>query len=86
MTGKLTDKIAVVIGGSSGIGLGIAKRFAQEGAHVFIAGRREVQLDEAVAGIGGDAAGLQGDTTSLADLDRIFAQIQAQQGASTCWQ
>ena len=86
MTGKLTDKIAVVIGGSSGIGLGIANCFAQEGAHVFITGGRQSQLDEAVAMIGGDAAGLRGDTTSLADLDRIFAQIQAQQGASTCWQ
>jgi len=80
MTGKLADKVAVVIGGSSGIGLGIAKRFAQEGAHVFITGRRQAQLDEAVATIGGDAAGLQGDTTSLADLDHIFTQIQAQAG------
>src|SRR5438128_10255838 len=80
MTRKLADKVAVVTGGSSGIGLGIAKRFAQEGAHVFITGRRQVQLDEAVATIGGDAAGLQGDNTNLADLDRIFAQIQAQAG------
>jgi NAD(P)-dependent dehydrogenase (short-subunit alcohol dehydrogenase family) len=47
MTGQLTDKIAVVIGGSSGIGLGIAKRFAQEGAHVFYTGRRQSQLDDA---------------------------------------
>src|SRR5437879_11900274 len=80
MTSKLADKVAVVTGGSSGIGLGIAKRFAQEGAHVFITGRRQAQLDEAVATIGGDAAGLQGDNTNLADLDRIFAQIQAQAG------
>jgi NAD(P)-dependent dehydrogenase (short-subunit alcohol dehydrogenase family) len=80
MTGKLADKVAVVIGGSSGIGLGIAKRFAQEGAQVLITGRRQSQLDEAVATIGGDAVAIQGDTTNLADLDRIFAEIQAQAG------
>ena len=83
MTGKLTDKIAVVIGGNSGIGLAIAKRFAQEGAHVFITGRRQSQLDEAVASMGGDVAAIQGDT---ADLDRIYAALKAQLGASTCWQ
>ena len=80
MTGKLADKVAAVTGGSSGIGLGIAKRFAQEGAYVFITGRRQSQLDEAVAAIGGDAAGIPGDTTNLKDLDRIFARIQAQAG------
>jgi NAD(P)-dependent dehydrogenase (short-subunit alcohol dehydrogenase family) len=80
MTGKLAGKIAVVTGGSSGIGLGIAKRFAQAGAHVFITGRRQSQLDEAVAMIGGDAAAIQGDTSNLADLDRMFAEIQAQAG------
>ncbi len=80
MTGKLADKVAVVIGGSSGIGLGIAKRFAREGAHVFITGRRQSQLDEAVAMIGGDAAAIQGDTTSLADLERIYATIKTQAG------
>jgi NAD(P)-dependent dehydrogenase (short-subunit alcohol dehydrogenase family) len=80
MTGKLTDKIAVVTGGSSGIGLGIAKRFAQEGARVFITGRRQSQLDEAVASIGGDAAAIKGDTSNLADLDRIYATLKAQAG------
>ena len=80
MTSKLADKVAVVIGGSAGIGLGIAKRFAQKGARVFITGRRKGQLDEAVASIGGDAAAIRGDTTNLADLDRIFAQIQSQAG------
>jgi NAD(P)-dependent dehydrogenase (short-subunit alcohol dehydrogenase family) len=69
-----------VTGGSSGIGLGIAKRFAQEGARVFITGRRQSQLDEAVASIGANAAAIQGDTTDLADLDRIFAEIQARAG------
>lgn len=80
MTSKLAGKIALVTGGSSGIGLGIAKRFAQEGARVFITGRRQSQLDEAVASIGANAAAIQGDTTDLADLDRIFAEIQAQAG------
>jgi len=80
MTDKLASKVALVTGGSAGIGLGIAKRFAEEGARVFITGRRQSQLDEAVAMIGGDAAAIQGDTTSLANLDRIFAEIQAQAG------
>jgi NAD(P)-dependent dehydrogenase (short-subunit alcohol dehydrogenase family) len=80
MTGKLAGKVALVTGGSAGIGLGIAKRFAQEGARVFITGRRQSQLDEAVAVIGGDAAAIQGDSTKLADLDRIYATIKAQAG------
>jgi NAD(P)-dependent dehydrogenase (short-subunit alcohol dehydrogenase family) len=80
MTSKLVDKVALVIGGSSGIGLGIAKRFAQEGAHVFITGRRQAQLDEAVATIGGDAAAIQSDNTRLADFDRIYATMKTQAG------
>jgi NAD(P)-dependent dehydrogenase (short-subunit alcohol dehydrogenase family) len=80
MTGKLADKVAVVTGGSSGIGLGIAKHFAQEGARVFITGRRQSQLDEAVASIGGNAAAIKGDTSNLADLDRLYATINAQAG------
>jgi NAD(P)-dependent dehydrogenase (short-subunit alcohol dehydrogenase family) len=78
MTSKLVDKVALVIGGSSGIGLGIAKRFAQEGAHVFITGRRQAQLDETVATIGGDAAAIQSDNTRLAD--RIYATMKTQAG------
>jgi NAD(P)-dependent dehydrogenase (short-subunit alcohol dehydrogenase family) len=80
MTGKLADKVAVVIGGSSGIGLGIAKHFAQEGARVFITGRRQSELDKAVASIGGAAMAIQGDTANLADLDRIYATVRAQAG------
>ena len=80
MAPKLTGKVALVTGGSAGIGLGIAKRFAQEGAQVFITGRRQSQLQEAVAVIGGDAAAIQGDSTNLADLDRICATIKAQAG------
>jgi NAD(P)-dependent dehydrogenase (short-subunit alcohol dehydrogenase family) len=77
MTDKLAGKVAVVTGGSAGIGLGIAKRFAQEGARVFIIGRRQSQLDQAVASIGSDAAAIQGDISNLADLDRIYATVEA---------
>jgi NAD(P)-dependent dehydrogenase (short-subunit alcohol dehydrogenase family) len=80
MPGKLAGKIAVVTGGSAGIGLGIAKHFAQEGARVFITGRRQSELDKAVASIGGNAAAIQGDTSNLTDLDRIYATINAQAG------
>ncbi len=80
MTGKIADKVAVVTGGSAGIGLGIAKCFAREGARVFITGRRQSELDKAVASIGGDAAAIQGDTSDLADLDRIYATVEAQAG------
>jgi NAD(P)-dependent dehydrogenase (short-subunit alcohol dehydrogenase family) len=80
MNGKLTDKVAVVTGGSTGIGLGIAKRFAVEGARVFITGRRSAELDKAVTSIGGNATALQGDVSDLADLERIFAQVRAQAG------
>jgi NAD(P)-dependent dehydrogenase (short-subunit alcohol dehydrogenase family) len=80
MIGKLADKVAVVTGGSAGIGLGIAKHFAQEGARAFIIGRRQSQLDEAIAAIGGEAAAIQGDITNLADLDRICATIERRAG------
>src|SRR5437660_2129833 len=80
MTSKLADKVAVVTGGSAGIGLAIAKCFAREGARVFITGRRQSELDKAVASIGGSAAEIQGDASNLADLDRIYATIKAQAG------
>lgn len=76
MTSKLADKVAVVTGGSAGIGLGIAKHLAEEGARVFIIGRRQSQLDEAVATMGGDAVAIRGDISNLANLDRIFATIK----------
>jgi NAD(P)-dependent dehydrogenase (short-subunit alcohol dehydrogenase family) len=80
MTGKLANKVALVTGGSAGIGLGVAKRFAAEGARVFITGRRPAELDKAATAIGGNTTALRGDVSDLADLDRIFAQIQAQAG------
>ncbi len=80
MTSKLAGKIALVTGGSAGIGLGIAERFAEEGARVFITGRHQSELDRAVAAIDGDAAAIQGDTSNLADLDRIYTIVKAQAG------
>ena len=66
MSKKLANKIAVVTGGSAGIGLGTAKRFAEEGAQVFITGRRQSELDKAVAEIGGNVSAIQGDASKLA--------------------
>ena len=80
MSTKLADKIALVTGGSSGIGLATAKRFAAEGAHVFITGRRQAELDAAVALIGPNAHGIRGDVSKLHDLDRIYETIRAQKG------
>lgn len=80
MTDKLASKVAVVTGGSAGIGLGIAKRFAEEGAHVFITGRRQSELDKAVASISGGAEAIRGDTSNLVDLDLIYATIKNRVG------
>ncbi|WP_176082619.1 SDR family oxidoreductase [Martelella sp. HB161492] len=77
---RLKNKIAVITGGASGIGLASAKRFAAEGAQVFITGRRQSALDAAVAEIGHEARGLQGDVTKLEDLDRIFDAVRQQAG------
>ena len=77
---RLTDKITVITGGSTGIGLASAKRFAEEGAKVFITGRRQSALDAAVAEIGHGAEGVQGDVTDLEDLDRIYETIRKEAG------
>jgi len=75
---KLEGKVAVVTGGNSGIGLATAKRFVAEGAHVFITGRRQAELDAAVSQIGKNVSGVQGDVSNLADLDRLYATVGAE--------
>jgi NAD(P)-dependent dehydrogenase (short-subunit alcohol dehydrogenase family) len=78
--GKLEGKIALITGGSSGIGLATAKRFVDEGAHVFITGRREAELASAVKDIGKNVKALKGDVSKLDELDRIFTQIKEDSG------
>lgn len=78
--GKLVGKVAVVTGANSGIGLAAATRFAAEGATVYLTGRRQNELDAAVAQIEGKAFGVCGDISNLADLDTLFARIGAEQG------
>jgi NAD(P)-dependent dehydrogenase (short-subunit alcohol dehydrogenase family) len=73
---KLEGKIALVTGGNSGIGLATAKGFVNEGAYVFITGRRDPELAAAVKEIGRNVTGVQGDVSNLGDLDRLFAQIK----------
>ncbi len=78
--GKLDGKVAVVTGGSLGIGLAAAKRLVAEGAYVFVSGRRKRELDAAVAAIGHDVTAVQGDVSKLADLDRLFAAVRERKG------
>src|SRR5262245_37964621 len=78
--GKLEEKIALITGGNSGIGLATAKMFVNEGAYVFITGRREPELAAAVKEIGKNATGVQGDASNLGDLDRLFTQIKREKG------
>ena len=80
MSQKLSGKVALVTGGTSGIGLATAKRFVDEGAYVFITGRRQTELDAAVNEIGKNVMGIQSDVSNLADLDRLYAAIQQEQG------
>jgi len=77
---KLEGKIALVTGGNSGIGLATAKEFVKEGAHVFITGRRQQELDAAVKEIGKNVTAVKGDVAKLDDLDRLFAQIKRDKG------
>src|ERR1700679_3146485 len=77
---KLDNKIAVITGGSTGIGLATAQRFVTEGAYVFITGRRQTELDAAVKLIGKNVTGVQGDVANLADLDRLYATVKQQKG------
>ena len=78
---RLEGKVAVITGGSSGIGLATAQRFVEEGAYVFITGRRQGELDAAVNQIGKNTlTGVQGDVSNLADLDRLYATVKEQKG------
>ena len=76
----LEGKVAVVTGGNSGIGLATAQRFVEEGADVFITGRRQSELDAAVKQIGKNVTGVQGDVSNLADLDRLYDTVKQQKG------
>lgn len=78
MTNRFDNKVVVVTGGTSGIGLATARAFAAEGASVFITGRRQEALDAAVKAIGGRVTGVRGDMASLADIDRLYDAVQQQ--------
>jgi NAD(P)-dependent dehydrogenase (short-subunit alcohol dehydrogenase family) len=78
--GKLDGKVAVITGGSSGMALAGAKRFVEEGAYVFITGRRQEELDEAVKLIGRNVTGVRGDAANLDDLDRLFDTVKREKG------
>jgi NAD(P)-dependent dehydrogenase (short-subunit alcohol dehydrogenase family) len=77
---RLEGKIALITGGTSGIGFATAKQFVKEGAYVFITGRRKAELAAAVKEMGRNVSGVQGDVSSLADLDRLFVQIKKEKG------
>src|SRR5213080_4954149 len=77
---RLKDKVAVITGGNSGMGLATAQRFVAEGAYVFITGRRQAELDKAVERIGKNVTGVQGDVSNLADLDRLYATVKEKKG------
>ena len=78
--GKLEGKIALITGGNSGIGLATAKEFVNQGAYVFITGRREQELAAAVKAMGKNVSAVQGNVSDLGDLDRLFAQIKREKG------
>jgi NAD(P)-dependent dehydrogenase (short-subunit alcohol dehydrogenase family) len=80
MSRKLDEKVAVITGGNSGIGLATAKQFVAEGAFVFITGRRQAELDAAVKEIGANVTGVQGDVAKLGDLDRLYDIVKATKG------
>jgi NAD(P)-dependent dehydrogenase (short-subunit alcohol dehydrogenase family) len=77
---KLQNKVALITGGASGIGLAVAQRFVAEGAFVYITGRRQMELDKAVSLVGRSVAAVQGDVSNLADLDRLYARVAREKG------
>lgn len=79
--GKLDGKVAVITGGTTGMALAGAKLFVDEGAHVFITGRRQDALDEAVTQIGRNVTGVQGDAANLDDLDRLYDTVKREKGS-----
>jgi NAD(P)-dependent dehydrogenase (short-subunit alcohol dehydrogenase family) len=81
MSNTLKGKVALITGGSTGIGLASAQAFVEQGATVFITGRRQAELDAAVSSLGRNVTGIQGDVANLADLDRIFDVIKTKAGA-----
>src|ERR1700753_1299869 len=81
IVGKLDGRVAVITGATSGMALAGARLFADEGAHVFITGRRQDALDEAVAQIGANVTGVRADSAALADLDRLYATVEQEKGA-----
>jgi NAD(P)-dependent dehydrogenase (short-subunit alcohol dehydrogenase family) len=77
---KLQNKVAVITGATSGMALATAKLFVEEGAYVFVMGRRQDKLDEAVKAIGRNVTGVQGDASNLADLDRLYETVKKEKG------
>jgi NAD(P)-dependent dehydrogenase (short-subunit alcohol dehydrogenase family) len=80
IAGKLAGKVAVITGATSGLALATAKLFVAEGAYVFITGRRQQQLDEAVKSIGSNVTGVQGDASKISDLDRLYQTVETEKG------
>ncbi|CCJ88454.1 3-oxoacyl-[acyl-carrier protein] reductase [Cronobacter turicensis 564] len=76
MNARFTNKVVIVTGGTSGIGLATAKAFADEGAHVFITGRRQAALESALQQLGDNVTGVRGDMSQLADIDRLYEAVQ----------